>query len=87
MVGIWAVHQACENDRFTARTPRSKLLNTFVYGMFYHLEHHLYPRVPTCHLHILAQRLDEVSPIRRHGRQVTGAANEAHGALKTVLER
>jgi fatty acid desaturase len=74
MVGIWAVHQACEHDRFTARTSRSKLLNKLVYGMFYHLEHHLYPRVPTCHLPILAQRLDEVA-----------AATEAHGALKTVL--
>jgi fatty acid desaturase len=59
MVGIWAVHRACEQERFIARTSRLKLLNTAVYGMFYHLEHHLYPGVPTCHLHVLAQRLDQ----------------------------
>jgi fatty acid desaturase len=58
MVGIWAVHRACEHQPFTARSSRSKLLNTVVYGMFFHLEHHLYPGVPTCHLHVLARRLD-----------------------------
>jgi fatty acid desaturase len=26
--------------------------------MFYHAEHHLYPQVPTCHLGVLAERLD-----------------------------
>jgi fatty acid desaturase len=64
MVGIWAVHQACEHQQFIARTSRSKLLNTLVYGMFYHLEHHLYPGVPTCHLPILAQRLDLAADCR-----------------------
>ena len=31
------------------------------YGMFCHMEHHLYPRVPTRKLPVLAQRLDKVS--------------------------
>jgi beta-carotene hydroxylase len=30
--------------------------------MFYHLEHHLWPAVPTCHLPRLAERLDAVAP-------------------------
>ena len=32
------------------------------FGMFYHLEHHLFPRVPTCHLPALAERLDQGVP-------------------------
>jgi fatty acid desaturase len=30
--------------------------------MFYHVEHHLFPAVPTRKLPILARRLDEVAP-------------------------
>jgi fatty acid desaturase len=30
--------------------------------MFYHLEHHLFPAVPTSHLPELARRLDAVAP-------------------------
>ena len=31
-------------------------------GMFFHVEHHLFPRVPTCHLNAVAQRLDAAAP-------------------------
>ena len=58
MVGIWEVHRSCESTAFSARSSRSKILNTLVYGMFFHLEHHLYPGVPTRNLAVLAQRLD-----------------------------
>jgi len=58
MVGIWAVHRSCDSTAFSARSSRSKILNTLVYGMFFHLEHHLYPGVPTRNLAVLAQRLD-----------------------------
>jgi fatty acid desaturase len=27
--------------------------------MFFHVEHHLFPAVPTCHLWRLAERLDD----------------------------
>jgi fatty acid desaturase len=30
--------------------------------MFYHLEHHLFPRVPTRRLPVLAERLDRAVP-------------------------
>jgi fatty acid desaturase len=30
--------------------------------MFFHVEHHLFPAVPTCHLPQLARRLDEAAP-------------------------
>ena len=32
------------------------------YNMFYHVEHHLFPAVPTRRLPVLAQRLDEAAP-------------------------
>ncbi len=58
LVGIWAVHRGCEQGHFKARTSRSPLLNALTVSLFNHLEHHLYPAVPTCHLPILAKRLD-----------------------------
>jgi fatty acid desaturase len=30
--------------------------------MFFHLEHHLFPKVPTSHLPRLADRLDSAAP-------------------------
>lgn len=67
LVGIWAVHRGCATGHFRARTSRSTLLNALTVSLFNHLEHHLYPAVPTCHLPTLARRLDahwqgEVSP-------------------------
>lgn len=66
MVGIWAVHRACGHAEFIARTCRAALLNGLTAGMFRHLEHHLYPAVPTRHLHVLAQRFDAArrTPVR-----------------------
>jgi fatty acid desaturase len=32
------------------------------YEMFFHVEHHLYPAVPTCRLPVLARRLDAAAP-------------------------
>jgi fatty acid desaturase len=32
------------------------------YNMFYHLEHHAFPAVPTCRLPTLATRLDTHCP-------------------------
>lgn len=58
LVGIWAVHRACESSAFNARTCRSCVLGRLTFGMFFHLEHHLYPAIPTCHLPELARRLD-----------------------------
>ncbi len=58
MVGIWAVHRGCADGQFKTRTSRSCLLNRLTVSMFNHLEHHLYPGAPTCHLPLLAKRLD-----------------------------
>jgi len=55
---VWTVHHDCENKKHTSRTLRAPWLSLLAFNMFYHLEHHLFPAVPTCHLPMLAKRLD-----------------------------
>ena len=45
-----------------ARTERNGLLNLLSANLFYHIEHHLYPDVPTHNLPKLAKRLDAIAP-------------------------
>ena len=59
---VWTVHHHCEPEGLFARTIRSRLVARLTYNMFFHLEHHLFPGVPTCKLHVLAERLDAVAP-------------------------
>jgi fatty acid desaturase len=56
---VWSVHHDCENSDYDSRTLRNFWLSLMAYNMFYHLEHHAYPAIPTCHLAELAKRLDE----------------------------
>jgi fatty acid desaturase len=44
-----------------ARTIRNRAKALLTYNMFYHVEHHQFPAVPTCKLPILARRLDRVT--------------------------
>jgi Fatty acid desaturase len=41
---------------------RHWLKSAVTFGMFYHLEHHLFPRVPLRQLPALAARLDDAAP-------------------------
>jgi fatty acid desaturase len=61
---VWTVHHGCEADGSgpIARTIRGRLRAFVTYNMFYHLEHHLFPAVPTRRLALLAQRLDRAMP-------------------------
>jgi len=59
---VWTVHHDCDRHHYIARTLRQKAKTFFTYNMFYHLEHHLFPTVPTRRLDILAERLDVVAP-------------------------
>jgi fatty acid desaturase len=59
---VWTVHHDCEASREIARTLRNRLKSTIAFDMFFHVEHHLFPRVPTCRLPELARRLDQVAP-------------------------
>ena len=57
---VWTVHHDCGAE--PARTLRHRVKAMATYNMFYHLEHHLFPAVPTCKLPLLATRLDAVAP-------------------------
>lgn len=59
---VWTVHHHCQEHRLIARTIRNRLKAVLTYNMFYHVEHHLFPSVPTCRLHILASRVDKIAP-------------------------
>ena len=59
---VWTVHHDCDSEKHVARTVRNNLKAKLTFNMFYHLEHHLFPAVPTCHLHLIAQRIDEAAP-------------------------
>jgi len=59
---VWTVHHGCEASGPVARTIRNRAKAFVTYDMFYHLEHHLFPAVPTCKLPVLARRLDDVLP-------------------------
>jgi len=58
---VWLVHHDCDRYREVARTLRGLKALPFMHMMF-HLEHHLFPAVPTVHLPELARRLDEAAP-------------------------
>jgi fatty acid desaturase len=59
---VWTVHHDTDDAAYPARTQRGRLRNFVSCHMFLHVEHHLFPQVPTCHLPTLARRLDRVMP-------------------------
>lgn len=59
---VWTVHHDTHDQPILARTQRVWWKNKLTYNMFYHLEHHLFPAVPTIKLPELAKRIDEAIP-------------------------
>jgi len=59
---VWTVHHHCDRTHYIARTLRNRLKNAISFNMFRHIEHHLFPLVPTCHLPELSRRIDEAAP-------------------------
>ena len=59
---VWTVHHDTHDHPEFARTQRTGWKNKITFSMFYHLEHHLFPAVPTIKLPELAKRIDEVLP-------------------------
>ena len=41
-----------------ARTIRHPVRSLVTFNMFFHVEHHLFPQIPTAHLPVLARRLE-----------------------------
>lgn len=58
---VWTVHHDCDATLEIARTQRGRWKNWISHSMFFHVEHHLFPSIPTARLPELAARLDEVS--------------------------
>ena len=56
---VWSVHHDCDGSAHDSRTLRNPIMSLMAYNMLYHLEHHYFPAVPTCHLPELAKRLDK----------------------------
>ena len=59
---VWTVHHNAEESHHYARIQRTRLKNIITFNMFYHLEHHLFPAVPTIKLPELAKRIDKAIP-------------------------
>jgi fatty acid desaturase len=59
---VWTVHHDCDRTHYIARTVRQKFKNLITFNMFLHIEHHLFPAVPTCHLPELSRRIDLAAP-------------------------
>jgi fatty acid desaturase len=59
---VWTVHHHCDRTHYIARTLRNRVKNGITFNMFRHIEHHLFPRVPTCHLPELSRRIDLAAP-------------------------
>src|SRR6266403_1098057 len=53
---VWTVHHGCTRTGTLARTVRNRFRAMITFSMFFHLEHHLFPQVPTARLHLLARR-------------------------------
>ena len=58
---VWTVHHDCD-ETLHSRSIRSRWKSLITFNMFYHLEHHLFPKVPTINLPELSRRLDEKLP-------------------------
>ncbi|AMT98287.1 MULTISPECIES: fatty acid desaturase family protein [Psychrobacter] len=60
IIAVWGVHHDC--DEAIARTERNPVVNLLTFNLLYHVEHHLFPAVPSNHLPELAKRLDRAAP-------------------------
>ncbi len=59
---VWTVHHHCDRTHYLARTLRNRIKNAITFDMFRHIEHHLFPAVPTRHLAEISKRLDIAAP-------------------------
>ena len=61
LFAVWITHQGTAETGIAARSQRGTLARA-AYLMFYHREHHLFPKVPVRRLPELAKRLDRNVP-------------------------
>lgn len=73
IIAVWGVHHDC--DETVARTERNLLVNFLTFNLLYHVEHHLFPAVPSNHLPQLSKRLDAAAPHLTEARVLPTMAN------------
>lgn len=73
IIAVWGVHHDC--DETVARTERNLLVNFLTFNLLYHVEHHLFPAVPSNHLPQLSKRLDVEVPHLTEARVLPTMAN------------
>lgn len=78
---VWTVHHDCDRSHLIARTVRGRMQAWLTFEMFYHVEHHLFPAVPTCHLPALAARLDRAEPELQTARVLPAAIDPPAAVL------
>ncbi|MFK7754778.1 MAG: fatty acid desaturase [Sedimentitalea sp.] len=61
LFAVWITHQGTHGSGLAGRSQRG-IIARAAYLMFYHREHHLFPRVPVSRLPMLAARLDQQVP-------------------------
>ena len=81
LLTVYLPHHDYGDEPLTqTRTLRGRIIPAIFLELTYHLEHHLYPQVPSHHLPELARRLDPYFAARRRtagGGAVTAAKDEA----------
>ena len=59
VIAVWLPHRNFDRrPEFHAWTTRGRLIPRLFRPLAFHLEHHLYPKVPSHNLPLLSQRLD-----------------------------
>lgn len=87
IIAVWGVHHDC--DETVARTERYELVNLLTFNLLYHVEHHLFPAVPSNHLPELAKRLDATAPQLTHQHVLPSSQtiNSTKGSLWHKLKK
>ena len=69
---VWTVHHDCDREHHIARTLRNPLKSAIALDMFFHLEHHLFPEVPSYNLKRVHQLVWHRMPRAVGGRSYLG---------------
>lgn len=84
---VWSVHHDCDEHGVFARTERQSWANFATVYLLYHMEHHLFARVPSNHLPELARRMDAVAPEWSQYRVLPKVRQPEHCLLHRWLSR
>lgn len=91
LIAVWGVHHGIDDDArrhgILARTERNKIINLLTFNLLFHVEHHLFPAVPSNHLPKLARRLDATLPHMTSKKVVTLSTSTTHNESCPIRRR